>query len=271
MDREEFWHILKTEFGYQSSQRSCFLAKNIPGWATFIFYARILRLILVNSLLARMGKFDRGKWSNSSLAVIKAVEAVGGRLEVSGLEGVTAHKGPLVYIANHMSMLDTFLLPCLTLAFNDVTFVVKEGLLRYPVFGPIMRAVHPIAVTRHSPRHDLKIVLSEGQDVIAKNCSIVIFPQATRNIVFETASFNSLGVKLAQRAGIPVVPVALKTDFQGNGRIIRDFGWIDPRKTIYIRFGTPMNVQDNGQGTHQKIIDFIVMSLREWGCEIQEG
>lgn len=271
MDREEFWHILKTEFGYQSPPRTCFLAKNFPGWATVVFYAKILKLVAVNSVIARLGRFDRRQWANSSVAAIKIVESVGGRLHVSGLRGVTEHTGPLVYIANHMSMLDTFLLPCLTLAFNDVTFVVKKGLLRYPVFGPIMRAIHPIAVTRDSPRADLKKVLSKGQNVISKDSSIVIFPQATRNAVFDLASFNSLGVKLAQRTGVPVVPVALKTDFQGNGRIIRDLGHINPKKNLYIKFGAPLSVEGSGPTTHRKIMGFIASSLREWGCEIQGG
>lgn len=271
MNKEQLGHILKTEFGYQSPPRNCFLAKNIPGWATATFYPRILMTVLAGNLLARLGKFDRERWSNASGAVIKIAEAAGGRLKVSGLKGVAEHKEPLIYIANHMSMLDTLLLPCLTLAFNNVTFVVKERLLRYPLFGPMMRAVHPIAITRSSPREDLKIVLSEGQNVISKDCSVVIFPQATRNVVFDIASFNSLGVKLARRAGVPVVPVALKTDFQGNGKIIRDFGYINPKKTIHIKFGAPMTVEGNGQATHHKVVDFIAKSLKEWGCMIKEA
>ena len=220
-------------------------------------------------MIARLGKYDRERWATSSFSVIKILESVGGRLHVSGLREVTKHTAPFVYVANHMSMLDTLLLPCIALALNDVSFVVKEGLLRYPLFGPVMRAVHPIAVTRDSPREDLKKVLREGRDVIAKGSSIVIFPQASRNTVFDLASFNSLGVKLARRTGVPVVPVALKTDFQGNGRFIRDLGYINPGKSIYIKFGLPMAVEGGGRATHRKITEFIADSLREWGCKIK--
>ena len=70
MDRDQFWHILKTESGYQSPQRRCFLAKNIPGWATVVFYAKILKLISVNGMIARLGKYDRERWATSSFSLL---------------------------------------------------------------------------------------------------------------------------------------------------------------------------------------------------------
>ena len=59
--------------------------------------------------------------------------------------------GPVVIIANHMSMLETVLIPGLVVPVNELAIVVKESLLRYPLFGPVMRAVKPIAVTRRNP------------------------------------------------------------------------------------------------------------------------
>jgi 1-acyl-sn-glycerol-3-phosphate acyltransferase len=271
MEIDQFWHILKTNFGYHSSQPRGFLVKKFPFWATFIYYVQLLSIILIQSITARKGVYDRETWARGSLGVAKIVESAGGRLHVSGLKGVVGHQDPLVYVANHMSLLDTLVLPCILLAFNSVTFVVKKGLLRYPVFGSIIRAIHPIAVTRQNPREDLKLVLNQGQALISQGCSIIIFPQATRSSVFDTASFNSLGVKLARKAGVPVVPVALKTDFQGNGRIIKDMGSVDPSKEIYIKFGEPIPVEENGQVTHQQIVTFITENLTAWGAKVTPG
>jgi len=41
-----------------------------------------------------------------------------------------------------------------------------------------------------------------------------------RTVAFDPALFTSIGVKLAQRAGVPVVPLALLTDAWGNGRLV---------------------------------------------------
>ena len=187
---------------------------------------------------------------------------------MSGLKALDGCKGPVVYVANHMSLLDTLVLPCILLKFGKVTFVVKEGLLRYPVLGTIIRAIHPIAVTRKNPRNDFKTVMKKGQALISDGCSIIIFPQATRSASFNLTTFNSMGVKLAQRTGVPVVPVALKTDFQGNGRIIKDMGAVDPGKELYIKFGNPMFVEGKGQDIHKKVVKFIVENLKSWGVKV---
>jgi 1-acyl-sn-glycerol-3-phosphate acyltransferase len=99
---------------------------------------------------------------------------------------------------------------------------------------------------------------------LSKGISIVIFPQSTRSVEFRHEEFNSLGVKLAKKAGVKVIPVALKTDFWGNGKVIRELGPLDSRKTIYIKFSEPFPVTGTGKEENQKIIDFIQSSLKEW-------
>jgi 1-acyl-sn-glycerol-3-phosphate acyltransferase len=71
-------------------------------------------------------------------------------------------------------------------------------------------------------------------------------------------------VKLAKKAGVKVVPVALKTDFWGNGKIVKELGPIDRHKPIWFKFGEPFPISGNGKEENQKIIDFIKSSLKEW-------
>ena len=71
-------------------------------------------------------------------------------------------------------------------------------------------------------------------------------------------------VKLAKKAGVPVVPVALKTDAWGNGKRLKDFGRIDPLKKVYFSFGEPFEVKGKGTEEHQQIIDFIQGNLTKW-------
>lgn len=233
-----------------------------------MYYTRLLLLIANSARIARGGGFTDERWCRDAQLVMRFVESVGGRLAVGGLEGFARQPGPFVFIANHMSMLDTFLLPGIILPFHGVTFVVKEALLRYPVFGAIMRAVKPIAVERQNPRKDLKTVLEEGQRLLGQNRSVIIFPQATRATSFNAEMFNTLGIKLARKAGAPVVPVALKTDFQQNGRLIKEMGPVRLKKTVHIQFGPPMPVEGSGQAVHSRVVSFIRQNLSGWGVEI---
>jgi 1-acyl-sn-glycerol-3-phosphate acyltransferase len=268
MNKDHFWHLLRTS-GYQSPAKSRFLVQNMAGWARFVYYVQLVNIFVKNCLIARKGRYDREAWADSSFGVIKIVESVGGRFQIAGLQSIGRHKGPLVFIANHMSLVDTLILPCILLAFGPITFVVKESLLRYPVFGTILQAVHPIAVTRRNPREDFKIVLNTGQARLAKGHSVVIFPQATRSDTFDSKTFNSLGVKLARQAGVPVVPIALKTDFQQNGKIIKDMGPIDPGKILYLKIGEPIPVGGGGRAAHQAVVDFIKQNLNSWGAAVR--
>jgi 1-acyl-sn-glycerol-3-phosphate acyltransferase len=266
-----FWHLLKSEFFYQSPQKRRFLVKRFHGWATLIYYLRLFNIILVESIIARKKPYNGRTWAKGSLDVLKNVESAGGTFHISGLKALSRYQGPVVYVANHMSLLDTLILPCILLAFGKVTFVVKQGLLGYPFLGIIVRAIHPIAVTRENPRQDLKTVLNQGISLISRGCSVIIFPQATRSAVFNETAFNSLGVKLAQRAGVPVVPVALKTDFQENGKFIKDMGPVDPTKTLYIKFGKPVFVEGKAQDMHQRVVAFILQNLRAWGAQVHSN
>jgi 1-acyl-sn-glycerol-3-phosphate acyltransferase len=260
--------MIKTRHGYQSPERQFFLSQHLPGWRITVYYARIAMAFLIENLAGRRGKLSNERWLSASIKCVKAVESAGGRIHVSGLEGVSSHKGPLVYIANHMSILETIILPSFTLAFNDVTFIIKDELRQYPIIGRVMQGLNLIAVYRQNPRDDLKIVLNEGHNRIRQGCSVVIFPQATRSTVFYVKKFNTLGVKLARKAGVPVVPIALKTDFHGSGRRLKDIGPINPKRPIYFKFGDPIPVVGNGHATHQRVVEFITENLKSWGAEV---
>jgi 1-acyl-sn-glycerol-3-phosphate acyltransferase len=269
MDNNRFRQMIRTDYGYQSRARRLFLAHHLPGWRAFIYYARIAMAFVSARLDACRGKLTSERWLKASIRCLKAAESAGGCLNVSGLEGIARHKGPVVYIANHMSILETIILPSFTLAFNDVTFIIKDELRNYPIIGGVMKALNLIAVYRKNPREDLKIVLNEGHNRIRQGCSVVIFPQATRSTVFDKKIFNTLGVKLARRAGVPVVPIALKTDFHGTGRWLKDIGPINPERLLYFKFGNPTPVVGDGHATHQHVVGFISQNLKFWGVEVK--
>ena len=129
-----------------------------------------------------------------------------------------------------------------------------------------MRSRNPIVVGRTDPRKDLEAVMTGGMDLLGNGISIIIFPQSTRSVIFNPEEFNSLGVKLAKKAGVDVVPIAIKTDFWGNGKLIKELGPLNSKKPIYIKFGDPMKIAGNGREANQRIIEFIQSSLNEW-CE----
>ncbi len=233
----------------------------------FTFYPQFFFIIWVNSRKAKKGLYGSMEWAESSLDVMRALENVGVRIEITGMNNITSFEGPAVFIGNHMSTLETMVLPCIVQPVKEATFIVKKSLLTMPVFGHVMRSRDPVVVGRANPREDLKTVLEEGVKRLNAGRSVIVFPQSTRSVVFDPEEFNSLGIKLALRAGVPVVPVALKTDAWGIGKHVKEFGPVDTGKKVHFAFGEPMTVTGRGAEEHEKVIGFIKDKLQEWSKE----
>ena len=227
-----------------------------------------IRMVCRASFDAYRGKYDQFRFARSGLQTIRLAESCGGRFEISGIQHLANTKGPFVIVSNHMSILETYVLGAMVVPFHPMTFVVKGALLRYPVFGRIMRAIKAIGIERQNPREDLKRVFVEGRKCLDEGLSIVIFPQSTRSTHFDADAFNSLGAKLASRTDVPVLPLALKTDFVANGKLFKDFGSVDARKTLHFKFGPPCSPTGTGKKEHLELMDFITCQLKEWGAAV---
>lgn len=214
--------------------------------------------------LAVKNKYDSEKWAASSYRIVEDIEKSGGKIFLEGLENIRKTVGPVVFVSNHMSTLETFAFPCIIAPFKEMTYVVKDILVSVPLFGPIMRSRNPIVVSRKNSRQDLLNVISQGKEILAGGKSIVLFPEGTRQDEFNPEKFNSLGIKLAKEAGVPVVPVAIKTDFWGKGKLIKDIGPIRRKEPVCITFGEPITIQGNGKSEHKQVIDFITQKVNEF-------
>ena len=236
-------------------------------WPSLALYWKVLRIYRRASRLAVNGQYDNDQWVSSSLEIVSAVEAVGIRISISNIDVLRQLDRPVIFIANHMSTLEVLIFPCLLRPFLPFVFIVKENLTRFPLFGAITKARDPILVGRVNPREDLKAVMEGGCQRVADGTSVMVFPQTTRSVRFEPEKFNSMGVKLARRAGVQVVPVALKTDAWEVGRLVKEFGSIHPERPVRLAFGEPIAIEGNGREEHEQVVRFIQGKMEEWELE----
>lgn len=228
------------------------------------FYLRMVGTVFGASRKAKKKKFFHKEWIENSLKIIRYLETVNCRFFVDGKRNFINLEDPCVFVGNHMSTMETFVLGAIIRPHRPVTFVIKDSLIRYPVFKHIMISRNPIVVSRKNPREDFRVVIEQGMEKLSSKVSIVVFPQSARTPVFDPEKFNSIGVKLARKAQVPLVPLALKTDAWGSGWPVKDFGRIRPERLIHFSFGKPMMIQGNGRKEHQQIIDFISGKMDKW-------
>ena len=125
-------------------------------------------------------------------------------LDVSGLE--TVPDGAAMVCANHSSRADPFLV---ALAFGinrHIRFIAKISLFKVPVLSTVLKKLGTISVNRDisdvsTVKNTLKI-LKNGEKV-------AIFPEGRRVSDDDGVAAKSGAVKLAERAGVPIIPVFL--------------------------------------------------------------
>jgi 1-acyl-sn-glycerol-3-phosphate acyltransferase len=228
------------------------------------FVLKYIHQIFISRSLALKGIYDRKAWASTSHDVVKLIEHCGGKFHIQGFENFRNCNEPVVIVSNHMSAMESMIFPALIAPFMETTFVVKESVATHFLFGPVMRARDPIAVARTNSRADLVYVMKKGKEFLEKGTSVVVFPQGRRQEVFKPEEFNTLGVKLAKSSGVKVIPMAIKTDFWGNGNLVKDLGPIRRDREIYITIGKPLEITGNGKEQNDLIIKFIENNLNEW-------
>ncbi len=234
-------------------------------WPSLPFYVRVfLKTTHWGTSRAAKGVFTDEAWAYSSARIAEDCEHTGLRFFVTGMDVLDRVGGPCVIVANHMSTLETYVLPAIVRPHRPVTFIVKRSLIEMPFFGPLMRSRDPVVVDRKNPREDLTTIMNEGCERLKRGVSIIVFPQSTRALHFDPSHFNTIGVKLARRAGVPVVPLALKTDAWGQGKKIKELGKVCPEKDVLFRFFDPIEIQGSGHAEHKVVLECISSHMRWW-------
>ncbi|MBQ7234894.1 MAG: 1-acyl-sn-glycerol-3-phosphate acyltransferase, partial [Kiritimatiellae bacterium] len=109
-----------------------------------------------------------------------------------------------------------------------------------------------------------------GLKRINEGNSFLIFPQGTRQKVFERRHFSSIGAKLAERAGVPIVPVAVDSRCMPTrergilSKVFKDFGQVDTSKDIRLAAG-PLIPCGKSREMHEASFNWIASKLESWG------
>jgi 1-acyl-sn-glycerol-3-phosphate acyltransferase len=160
------------------------------------------------------------------------LRAAGVRPRYEGLENVAASE-PCVFLANHQSLLDIFVLvPVLPPA---TRFVAKRSLFFIPFFGWSLKVSGFIPIERRSYRRAYES-LERAADAIRAGRSVVLFPEGTRSRSGKLQPFKRGAFHLAVRARVPVVPVAIS----GTGRALPPGRWKVRPGSVRVSFAPPI-------------------------------
>ena len=132
-------------------------------------------------------------------------KATGMHVVVSGTEHLP-RTGGAVIASNHVSYLDFIFAGLASVQVGRLTrFMAKDSVFRNKVSGPLMRGMSHIPVDRDAGSVSFRAALK----ALKAGELVGIFPEATISQSFTVKELKSGAVRLAQAAGVPLVPVAV--------------------------------------------------------------
>jgi 1-acyl-sn-glycerol-3-phosphate acyltransferase len=173
----------------------------------------------------------------------------GVKVDVKGLENVDSEV-PRVYVTNHQSYIDIFaLFACLPVSFR---FVLKQELMRIPLFGFAVKSAGHVALDRADHRKAVKS-MDEAAEKMERGISMLIFPEGTRSEDGMLQPFKNGGFRLALKAGFNIVPIAII-----NSRHIVPKGSLRINKgTFGLNIGKPISVKDYSRKDVDKLMKVV--------------
>ncbi|WP_445525923.1 lysophospholipid acyltransferase family protein [Streptomyces cyslabdanicus] len=127
------------------------------------------------------------------------------KIDCQGSENIP-RTGGAVLVSNHISYLDFVFNGLAALPQKRlVRFMAKESVFRHRISGPLMRGMKHIPVDRANG----EAAYARALDSLKSGEVVGVFPEATISQSFTLKSFKSGAVRLAQDAGVPLVPMAV--------------------------------------------------------------
>ena len=179
-----------------------------------------------------------------------------------------------MYLSNHMSMIETIMLPPILMTAGPFSYVAKASLAHLPFLERAAEHMRMVPISRKSPREDLVNILRVGTERLDGGDSFLIFPQGTRCDVFSRKRYSSIGAKLAERAKCPIVPIVVDTRCQPTRTkgllkgVFRDFGPVDTSKDIRVAFG-PVIPCEKSKAMHEAAFDWMATKLESWSMPVE--
>lgn len=194
--------------------------------------------------LRKTGETDPQQMHEDTLMELKGILGrvlgiVGMDLTVLGAENVPEDRAVL-YVGNHQSYFD--IVAGYLAVPHRTGYIAKTEMLKIPLLRDWMAAAGCLFLDRKNLKAGLKTILQAIQSV-KDGTSIWIFPEGTRNRnadKTELLPFKEGSLKVAEKSGCPVVPVAIT----GTSDIYENHRPFVRKAKVTLEFGKPFYIRD---------------------------
>lgn len=176
------------------------------SWAYIILTLPVLLRIIYLDRRGRAEERDALTDRYSTKAARRLFKFTGSSVRITGLENVPGN-APVLFVSNHQSHVDNIVIH----GFINVRkgFVSIVEVLRIPILSTILKYMQCVFIDRADIRQTLGC-METAAGILKAGRSMVIFPEGRINEDGVPSEFKKGCLKLALKAGVPIVPVTLK-------------------------------------------------------------
>jgi 1-acyl-sn-glycerol-3-phosphate acyltransferase len=208
-----------------------------------------------------------GRWSDEQEYIRQAqnywgpgaLRALRGSLAAERMDRIP--DGPVLFVSNHQGNADIAVFMA-AVTMKQHGFVAKKELEDIPYFGKWVPRIRSLMIERDDPRAALRS-FREGEEWLRQGFSLVLFPEGTRSRSDAMGEFKRGGLRMATRAGLPVVPVSLS----GSWRLFEEMGYPQPwtvRFYVHEPILTAALSREEIAGLHDRVETVIRAKVNEW-------
>ncbi|HVJ48732.1 lysophospholipid acyltransferase family protein [Desulfitobacterium sp.] len=230
----------------------------------FIYFGIYLLAIYPSLLrvkhLAKIGKIAEHDQLTNQVAKKWArslVKFAGVTVTTTGEEKIPADSSVL-FVSNHQGNFDIPLL----LGYIDKpkAFIAKIELLKLPLIRTWMTQMNCVFMDRSNIRQSLKVI-NQAANYLRDGYTMVIFPEGTRSKGEALGEFKPGSMKLALKAGVPIVPITIR----GSYKIMEQNGFIIKPAHVEIMIHDPLPTtglsKEQASGLPEKVREIIEQGL----------
>ena len=173
------------------------------------FSIMVLSVVVFGLIVGIGGRFgngfaDRwaGNWGKTNLWLQRVICGLDYRID--GSENLPDQ--PCIIMSKHQSSWETIALRAFLRP--EQSWVLKQELMRLPIFGTGLRLARSIPIDRSAGRRAVFKVVEEGRKRLDEGRIVIIFPEGTRTAPGERRKYGAGGAILAEKSGYPVIPIA---------------------------------------------------------------
>ncbi len=213
-------------------------ARRVVGDAIFGVYARCLFYLIGPTvwLLVILLPSLASRWAMMRISIRLLARASGTPVTVHGLENLPPDTTHCLFVSNHASYLDGYLL--VGYLPRRISFVAKGELLESAAVRIFLQRIEADFVERFDAEKGVK----DFQELAGKaraGRNYLFFPEGTFTRYPGLMRFHMGAFIAAAEAGVPVVPLAIR----GTRSILRGTDWLPHRGYVNLHIGQPITLE----------------------------